>query len=105
MITIYNAEIQTSAIENRLKFLTNQIYKLLPVREQNLNWQRPLERIIEQLNGMAKLFENHMNLLPLISQLKGLQTLTEEEDFENYRGIIFGCLTLMGEVRKDVVKG
>ena len=39
MILKYNAEIDNHAIENSIKRITNQIYKLLPNREENVDWE------------------------------------------------------------------
>ena len=46
-----------AAVERNLKRLTNQIYKLLPSREEGLDWQFPLDTIIEELSGMNILME------------------------------------------------
>ena len=41
MVLKYDIDIQDTAIAENLKRLTNQIYKLLPGREENLDWQTP----------------------------------------------------------------
>ena len=43
----YKFEFNNKVIIRRLKNLTNQIYKLLPIREEQLDWEKPLETIIE----------------------------------------------------------
>ena len=52
---INNIEIDNKAICSNLKRLTNQIYKLLPNREENVDWQSPLKTIIEEFCGMSHL--------------------------------------------------
>ena len=52
----YDAEIEISAVENNLKRLVNQIYKLLPCREEGGDWVRPLTTIMEEFAGMDRLF-------------------------------------------------
>ena len=42
MILKYNIEIDNKAISHRLQNLINQIYKLLPVREELGDWEKPL---------------------------------------------------------------
>ena len=49
MILKNNIEIEVSAIYASIKKLTNQIYKLLPNREENIDWQTPLTTVIEEL--------------------------------------------------------
>lgn len=104
MILKYDLDIDKKAIQVSLKRLINQTYKLLPIREEMGNWERPLETIIEELAGMQSLFYNQQPLLYKLScKLEGLFSLTEEDDFMTYRGVIFECLGLLGEF-KDVFK-
>ena len=42
MILKYDIEIDNKAISHRLRGLINQIYKLLPVREEGNDWEKPL---------------------------------------------------------------
>jgi hypothetical protein len=42
MILKYNIEIKKENILNRLQNLINQIYKLLPSREEGTDWEKPL---------------------------------------------------------------
>ncbi len=102
MILKYNAEIDNHAIENSIKRITNQIYKLLPNREENVDWEKPLETIIEELAGMDRLLIGQHNILfPLICKLEGLFTLTEEDDFLLFRRTIFECLSLISSLKKS----
>ena len=97
------ASIKNEAIVENLKKLTNQIYKLLPNREENIDWQTPLDTIIEELSGMDKLLSvKHEILFPLLCKLKGLYDLTGEEDFFSYRRTIFECLNLLSSLREGV---
>ena len=72
MILKYGAEIDKSAIDKNLNRITNQIYKLLPSREEKSDWQKPLATIIEELAGM---------------------------DFFLYRRTIFECLGLINNIK------
>ena len=88
-----------AAVERNLKRLTNQIYKLLPSREEGLDWQLPLDTIIEELSGMNILMEEYQTILfSLLCKLKGLTILTDNKDFSLYRRTIFECLGLRGEL-------
>ena len=102
MIIKYNAEIENEAIDTSLKKLTNQIYKLLPNREEAIDWEKPLETILEELAGMDRvLIGQHSILFPLICKLEGLFTLTEEDDFLLFGRTIFECLSLIGSFKKS----
>lgn len=97
----YEQEIANEAISANLKRLTNQIYKLLPLREEGGDWTRPLETIIEEIAGMSRLLIGQQVILfKLLSKLEGLLTLQSAEDFMLYRSIIFECLSLLGELNK-----
>ena len=89
-----------TAIQKNLMRLINQIYKLLPQREEEKDWKTPLSTIIEELLGMIDLL-NQEKLFSLLCKLQGLNHLEQEEDFPLYRRIIFECLTLLNEI-KDI---
>lgn len=102
MIIKYYADIDDDAIKNNLKRITNQIYKLLPNREEGSDWEKPLSTLIEELAGMDRLLETyHEDLFALLCKLEGLFTLVEEEDFFLYRRTIFECLGLMNSLIKS----
>lgn len=99
MLLTYDIEIDNEKIVKNLKRLTNQIYKLLPDREEGSDWQKPLEIIIEEFAGMNELFlDQHDIFFSLLCKLKGLFTLTNEEDFLLYRRVIFESLGLVSKL-------
>ena len=102
LIEEYNIEIANSVVVASLKRLTNQIYKLLPNREEGGDWQTPLTTIIEELAGMNKLlFDQQHTSFILLCKLKGLFDLTDESSFFLYRRMIFECLSLMNNLIKE----
>ena len=90
-----------TAIQKNLMRLINQIYKLLPQREEEKDWKTPLSTIIEELLGMIDLL-NQEKLFSLLCKLQGLNHLVQEEDFPLYRRIIFECLTLLNEIKGEI---
>lgn len=102
MILKNNIEIDANAVHASIKKLTNQIYKLLPNREENIDWQTPLTTVIEEIGGMSRLLENHEVLFTLLCKLEGLFTLTEEDDFFLYRRTIFECLNLLSTLKGEI---
>lgn len=102
MVIKYNIEIDNEAVVKELKKITNLIYKLLPSREENIDWEKPLETIIEELAGMDRLLvDQHEILFPLLSKLEGLFILTETKDFGLFRRTIFECLSMMNMLMKQ----
>lgn len=92
-----------TAIQRNLMRLINQIYKLLPQREEEKDWKTPLSTIIEELLGMIDLLDQE-KLFSLLCKLQGLNHLEQEEDFPLYRRIIFECLTLLNEIKGEIEK-
>lgn len=101
MLLKYNLDIDKETIQVNLTRLTNQIYKLLPIREEGGDWRRPLETIMEEVAGVDRLFLDQQPMVyKLACKLEGLYSLNYAEDFMLYRSIIFECLGIIGELQK-----
>lgn len=102
MVLKYGITLKEEDLHKNLKRLLNQIYKLLPLREEGGDWQKPLETIIEEFAGMDRLIlSDYGNILfSLLCKLEGLFTLQEEEEFGLYRRVIFECLGIIGDLVK-----
>ena len=102
MMTKYNTEINNEIIEQNLKRIINQIYKLLPNKEEGIDWKTPLSTITEEIAGMDRLFNNQFggDALSLLNKLEGLYDL--EDDFFSFRRTIFECLNLANKVKEYV---
>lgn len=101
MITKYSTLIENEAIVVNLKRITNQVYKLLPSREEGADWEKPLSTLIEEIAGMDRvLIGQHEILFPLLCKLEGLFILTKEDDFFLFRRTIFECLSLINDLTK-----
>ena len=96
-----NSIVCNEAVLSNLNRITNQIYKLLPSREEGIDWEKPLQTLIIELTGMNNLLADQVNLFSLLCKLEALKTLNEEEDFLLYRKTIFECLGLLDEVKKQ----
>ena len=97
----YNISFSSETISAELKKLTNQIYKLLPFREEQVDWETPLTTILEELAGMDNLLiDQQIILFPLMSKMEGL-FIVGDDDFMLYRRVIFECLGLMNKLIKS----
>ena len=99
MVIKYNIDIHNEAILKNIERITNQIFKLLPSREEGNDWQTPLNNLILEVGGMAELLRDHTDLFSLLCKMESLSTLTREEDFLDFRKIIFECLGLMNDIK------
>lgn len=98
----YDITIDDDVIRRDLERITNQIYKLLPNREEGIDWVKPLETLIVELSGMERLYVGNQEVFfPLLCKLEGLFTLDKDEDFFLFRRTIFDCLNLMNSLFKD----
>ena len=106
MTVKYNINFADNIVKEDLKRVINQVYKLLPTREQGNEWKKPLQTIIQQLAGMKRLFLGWQeeSFFILLCKLEGMHNLVEEKDFILYRRTIFECLSLLGDIRNNVGK-
>lgn len=70
--------------------LTNQIFKLLPMYENEEDWARQQETIILELHGYNDMFQNNPGFMVLIAKL---HALNHAEDKIQFRKIVFEAIT------------
>lgn len=92
MVTKYGMSIKVEEFNSYKNSLKNKIYKLLPLREENLEWQKHLSTILIEVSGLGKILGSAVDLIELSAKLEGLFSLT---DFVLYRKTIFECLNLV----------
>jgi len=102
----YDVEIENEVIIANLRRITNQVYKLLPSREEGSDWEKPLSTLQEELAGMNKLlFGQQDKFFSVLCKLEGLFELNQEEDFFLFRRTIFDCLGLINELTEGIRNG
>ena len=89
VITKYDMRISNEEYCSYLKTLTNKIYKLLPLKEEGLDWEKHLDTIMIEISGFGNLVGVQPNLISLLAKLEGLYSM---KDFMSYRKTIFECL-------------
>ena len=101
MIFKYDIRFDNEAIIKNLNRITNQIFKLLPNREEGEDWVTPLQNLILEITGMKMLWIDHQpELFSLLCRMEALQTLTGEDDFFIFRKLIFECLGILSDIKK-----
>ena len=83
-----------------IKRLTNQLWKLIPMRENEEDWQKQLNTVIIEIAGLNEIFVQSPQFLQLLSKLEGLRVV--EVDFNKYRKTIFESLELLQELNHGV---
>lgn len=85
-----------------VKRLTNQIYRLLPAKEEGSDWIKPLETCIIELLGLGDLFPDQPKFLMLVSKLDGLRISKDDIEFALYRRTIFECCGILNKIEKEL---
>lgn len=88
----YEQEFSTQDITASVQRLTNQFWKLIPMREHEEDWQKQLETVIIEVAGLNEIFDNSI-FLQLLSKLEGLRVV--DTSFELYRKTVFECISLL----------
>ena len=92
-----NIIVSKKVFEANINRLTNQLWKLIPMRENGENWQGQLETVVLEIIGLNKLFSDSLDFSVLISKLKGLEE--SNIDFDLYRKTIFEAISLLRGMR------
>lgn len=92
-MTKYDFDMPIEVITADLNRLTNQLWKLIPMRENEENWGIQLDTVIVEIAGLNEIFNEQNNYLVLLSKLEGLRISGTE--FEVYRKTVFECISLL----------
>ena len=79
--------------------LTNQLWKLIPMRENEEDWKKQLESVTLEIVGLNEIFIINATLLQLLSKLEGLHEM--ETSFNLYRKTIFESISLLQEFGRE----
>ena len=75
-MTKYNFDIDNNLINTNINRLTNQIWKLIPMRENEEDWLSQLNTVIIELTGLGQIFNDSQYLI-LLSKLEGLKNIMD----------------------------
>jgi hypothetical protein len=92
----YNIDFCEADVRANVQRLTNQLWKLIPMREHEENWQKQLETVLIEVVGLNELFTSPI-ILQLLSKLEGLSI--RETTFDIYRKTIFECISLVRSIK------
>lgn len=90
-------DLDKSVVQADINRLTNQLWKLIPMREHQENWLRQLNTVIIEIAGLNEIFKSELDYTILLSKLEGLKIV--EVDFEDYRKTVFESISLLREMR------
>lgn len=93
LMTKYNFEIPSECFNTNITRLTNQLWKLIPMKENNENWQKQLDTVIVEIVGLHEIFKQDVSFLQLLSKLEGIKTT--DLAFNRYRKNVFESISLL----------
>ena len=98
MCNKYDIYFTQEEIKNEVLRLTNQLWKLIPMRENEEDWNKQLETVILDIAGKDEIFLHNSHFLQLLSKLEGLRV--DEVEFNIYRKTIFECINIINEISR-----
>lgn len=100
METKYSFSFSKDTFDMDMRRLVNQVWKLIPMRENQEDWQVHLNIIIEEIAGLHEVFNSQINYLIILSKLEGLRHPVCD-DFMIYRKTVFRCIDLLGKLTHE----
>lgn len=99
MISKYMFNFREEDINVNVRRLTNQMWKLIPMREHEEDWPKQLDTVILEIAGLNEIFIQPQ-FLQLLCKLEGLKV--QETSFELYRKTIFESISLLQELSHGI---
>lgn len=95
----YGFSIPPEVIEKTVIRLTNQMWKLIPMKENNEDWEKQLNTVILEIAGLNEVFVENPLFLQLLTKLEGINQIDPE--FSVYRKTVFEAIGLLRGLLKD----
>ncbi len=89
--------ISRTSFESDVNRLTNQLWKLIPMKENGENWLEQLNTVLVEIRGLSEIFASNDKFLILLSKLEGLR-VSEDLGFPVYRKTVFESISLLREM-------
>lgn len=98
MKTKYCFDIPKEVILSDRKRLINQLWKVLPMKENSEDWEKQLQSVINEISGLNRIFADNINFLILLSKLESLYLI---KNFIDFRRTIFESINILGEILNE----
>lgn len=98
MVNKYNIPISPSSLVTNITRLTNQIWKLIPMKENDEDYTKQINTVLIEIAGLSEFFYETPQFLQIISKLEGLK-IESDIDFFLYRKTVFEIINLLQEVK------
>ena len=100
MLDKYGIGFDKNDVIKNIRRLTNQLWKSIPMRENEEDWQKQLDTVILEFVGLNEIFIGP-TFLQALSKLEALKV--KEVDFDFYRKTVFECISLIQGIKNESV--
>lgn len=97
-MTKYDFDFPIEVVNKNILRLTNQVWKLIPMREKEEDWQRQLDTVLLEIVGLNEIFLQKTEYIQILSKMEGLKK-EENLDFHFYRKTVFEIITLLTQCK------
>ena len=94
---------EESNVISDIKRLINQVWKLIPMKENNENWKKQINQVLVEIIGLQELFENRIDLLVILTKLEGVKECGDEVAFIEFRSLVFSIIALLSKVNERII--
>ena len=101
MIIKYGADVPNELIDKNITRLTNQLWKLIPMREHEEDWKKQLNTVIIEIAGINELLIYKSEGFQLLTKLEGMSKI-EDMSFDLYRKTVFECISLLQGFKNEL---
>lgn len=91
--------IEVEGVHKNVARLTNQLWKLIPMRENEEDWRKQLDTVILEIAGFNEIYMMNATLLSLLAKLEGLKVV--DTTFELHRKTVFEAISLLQEFGRE----
>jgi hypothetical protein len=93
---------QFDSMQDNFGRIVGQIFKLLPTREEGLDWEKPLDTLIVEIIGYSWILPDSDKLEMLVSKLRGLKSDECKSDFMLYRRMVFEACSVANDLKESL---
>ena len=99
--TKYGFEVSNEDFNTNIIRLTNQLWKLIPMKEHEEDWLKQLDTVSIEIAGINALIESDKTsqFLQLLFKLEGLKE-KQNIDFEIYRKTVFETINILQGMKR-----
>lgn len=95
-------ERQGTALSSNFERIVGQIFRLLPMREEDKDYVKPLNTLIVELSGYSWMFPDDTDLSTLLGKLRGLKSEECSDDFMLFRRMVFEACGIASDIQKSL---